>query len=264
MPPAPCWPSRCGGPGRPVAAYDAVTAVRPRGIERRRSITMMVEAEGLAAIGEMRQAEGLLERVVTAVGADEAWRLRRGAPSRLEWPAPGWAARPVERIRRLSGRGSPGGGGDGLRNRGPGERGPGADAGPAPRPAHRGGRDRAPGAHPRAPAQRGAFGTVRRPSPSGGPRARGLRRLRSRRAYLRSRAPHGTHPGPGQARWRAARAGGGDRRTPGAEGSQGHRPAHAVGAPRDGRDSTTRSTPASTSMPDWSSSSPQVRWPPSR
>ena len=80
--------------GRPVAAYDAVTAVRPRGVERRRSITMMVEAEGLAAIGEMRQAEGLLERVVTAVGADEAWRLRRGAPSRLEWPAPGWAARP--------------------------------------------------------------------------------------------------------------------------------------------------------------------------
>lgn len=52
---------------------------------------MMVEAEGLAAIGEMRQAEGLVERVVNAVGADEAWRLRRGAPSRLEWPAPSWA-----------------------------------------------------------------------------------------------------------------------------------------------------------------------------
>lgn len=54
-------------------------------------MTMMVEAEGLAAIGETRQAEGLLERVVAAVGADEAWRLRRGAPSRLEWPAPSWA-----------------------------------------------------------------------------------------------------------------------------------------------------------------------------
>jgi tetratricopeptide (TPR) repeat protein len=77
--------------GRPAAAYDAVTAVRPRGVERRRSITMMVEAEGLAAIGEMRQAEGLLERVVNSVGADEAWRLRRGAPSRLEWPNPSWA-----------------------------------------------------------------------------------------------------------------------------------------------------------------------------
>ena len=77
--------------GRPAAAYDAVTAVRPRGAERRRSITMMVEAEGLAAIGEMRQAEGLLERVVNAVGADEAWRLRRGAASRLEWPNPSWA-----------------------------------------------------------------------------------------------------------------------------------------------------------------------------
>ncbi|MEX0629156.1 MAG: hypothetical protein WEE67_01825 [Chloroflexota bacterium] len=77
--------------GRPVAAYEAVSAVRPRGVERRRSITMMVEAEGLAAMGEMRQAEGLLERVVNAVGADEAWRLRRGAPSRLEWPNPSWA-----------------------------------------------------------------------------------------------------------------------------------------------------------------------------
>ena len=49
---------------------------------------MMVEAEGLAAIGEQRQAEGLLERVVNAVGGDEAWRLRRGAPSRLERPSP--------------------------------------------------------------------------------------------------------------------------------------------------------------------------------
>lgn len=77
--------------GRSAAAYDAVTAVRPRGVERRRPITMMVEAEGLAAIGESRQAEGLLERVVTAVGADEAWRLRRGAPSRLEWPTPSWS-----------------------------------------------------------------------------------------------------------------------------------------------------------------------------
>jgi hypothetical protein len=77
--------------GRPAAAYDVVTGVRPRGIERRRPMTMMVEAEGLAAIGETRPAEGLLERVVAAVGADEAWRLRRGAPSRLEWPMPSWA-----------------------------------------------------------------------------------------------------------------------------------------------------------------------------
>jgi hypothetical protein len=77
--------------GRPAAAYEAVTAVRPRGVERRRTIAMMVEAEGLAAIGEQRQAEGLLERVVNAVGGDEAWRLRRGAPSRLEWPSPTWS-----------------------------------------------------------------------------------------------------------------------------------------------------------------------------
>jgi tetratricopeptide (TPR) repeat protein len=77
--------------GRSVAAHEVVTAVRPRGVERRRPMAMMVEAEGLAALGEMRQAEGLLERVVAAVGADEAWRLRRGAPSRLEWPNPSWA-----------------------------------------------------------------------------------------------------------------------------------------------------------------------------
>jgi hypothetical protein len=80
--------------GRPGAAYESVTSVRPRGVERRRPITMMVEAEGLAAMGEQRQAEGLLERVVNAVGADEAWRLRRGAPSRLEWPTPSWAGPP--------------------------------------------------------------------------------------------------------------------------------------------------------------------------
>lgn len=78
--------------GRPVAAYGAVSAVRARGAERRRPLTMMIEAEGLAAMGEVRQGEGLLERVVTAVGADDAWRLRRGAPSRLEWPNPSWAS----------------------------------------------------------------------------------------------------------------------------------------------------------------------------
>jgi hypothetical protein len=77
--------------GRPVAAYEAVTAVRPRSVERRRPMTMMVEAEGLAAIGELRSAEGLQERVVATLGADEVWRLRRGAPSRLEWPNPSWA-----------------------------------------------------------------------------------------------------------------------------------------------------------------------------
>ena len=104
--------------GRPVAAYEAVAAVRPRGVERRRTITMMVEAEGLAAIGEQRQAEGLLERVVNAVGGDEAWRLRRGAPSRLEWPSPRGAA-PVRRSRRcFSGRGSAGSGGRRLRRGG--------------------------------------------------------------------------------------------------------------------------------------------------
>ena len=105
--------------GRPVAAYEAVAAVRPRGVERRRTITMMVEAEGLAAIGEQRQAEGLLERVVNAVGGDEAWRLRRGAPSRLEWPSPSWSGPCRAEPPMLSGRGSAGSGGCRVRRGGP-------------------------------------------------------------------------------------------------------------------------------------------------
>ncbi len=163
--------------GRPVAAHEVVTAVRPRGVERRRTITMMVEAEGLAAIGEQRQAEGLLERVVNAVGADEAWALRRGAPSRLEWPSPSWAGRsgggtdasPAED--RLGAAAVAYGDGDLVT----GDRELALALRRDPRIA--GGRDCPPRAWPGCPAERGASGTVRRPSPRGGSRARRRRRV---------------------------------------------------------------------------------------
>ncbi|MGH2358303.1 MAG: hypothetical protein ACRDGJ_09860, partial [Candidatus Limnocylindria bacterium] len=47
-----------------------------------------IEAEALAAAGEPDRAAGLLERAVAAIGADEAWQLRAGLPSRLSWPLP--------------------------------------------------------------------------------------------------------------------------------------------------------------------------------
>ena len=73
---------------RPIAARAALDGVRPVSPQRRRPIAMLVEAEALAAAGEPDRATGLMERVVAAIGVDEAWRLRGGVPSRLPWPLP--------------------------------------------------------------------------------------------------------------------------------------------------------------------------------
>ncbi|HEX2883300.1 MAG TPA: hypothetical protein VHQ42_01885 [Candidatus Limnocylindria bacterium] len=73
---------------RPVAARGAVEAIRPSSPQRRLPIVQVVEAEGLAAAGELDRAAGVMERVVDAIGADQAWSLRAGAPSRLPWPLP--------------------------------------------------------------------------------------------------------------------------------------------------------------------------------
>jgi len=74
--------------GRPLAARAALDAVRPSSLERRRPVSMMIEAEALAAAGEPDRAAGMMERVVAAIGVDEAWRLLAGSPSRLAWPLP--------------------------------------------------------------------------------------------------------------------------------------------------------------------------------
>jgi hypothetical protein len=81
--------------GRPVAARAALEAIRPSSPQRRLPATMIVEAESLAAAGEADRAAGVIERVVGAVGLDEAWELRGGIGGRATWPLPA-ALRPAE------------------------------------------------------------------------------------------------------------------------------------------------------------------------
>ena len=74
--------------GRLVSARAALDAVRPSSPQRRLPIVSLIEAEALAAAGEPDRAAGALERVVTAIGVDEAHELRAGVPGRLSWPLP--------------------------------------------------------------------------------------------------------------------------------------------------------------------------------
>jgi hypothetical protein len=59
-------------------------------------MVLLVEAEAMAAGGDHDRANALMERVIDAVGVDEAWRLRGGVPSRLAWPLPA-SMRPTQR-----------------------------------------------------------------------------------------------------------------------------------------------------------------------
>jgi hypothetical protein len=74
--------------GRPLAGGAVVDSIRAGSLERRRPIVLLVEAEAMAAGGDPDRAAALMERVIDAVGVDEAWRLRGGVPSRLAWPMP--------------------------------------------------------------------------------------------------------------------------------------------------------------------------------
>lgn len=74
--------------GRPISAGAAAAAIRAGSPERRRPIVTLVEAEALAAAGDLDRASKLAERVVAAIGVDEVWKLRGGVPSRLDWPTP--------------------------------------------------------------------------------------------------------------------------------------------------------------------------------
>ncbi len=74
--------------GRPVAAGAVAGRIRAGSLELRRPLVMIIEAESLAAGGQIDAATGLMERIVGEVGVDEAWRLRCGIPSRLAWPVP--------------------------------------------------------------------------------------------------------------------------------------------------------------------------------
>lgn len=72
--------------GRPVAARAALDAVRPSSPQRRLPVALLVDAETLAAAGEADRAAGVQERLLGAIGVDEASELRGGVPGRLAWP----------------------------------------------------------------------------------------------------------------------------------------------------------------------------------
>ena len=74
--------------GRVAGARAALDAVRPSSAQRRLPIVLLIEAESLAASGEPDRAAGAMERVISAIGVDEAHALRAGVPGRLTWPLP--------------------------------------------------------------------------------------------------------------------------------------------------------------------------------
>lgn len=73
---------------RPTAARAALEAIRPGSPQRRLPTSLLVEAETLAAAGEMDRAAGAQERLLAAIGTDEAFELVGGVPGRLTWPLP--------------------------------------------------------------------------------------------------------------------------------------------------------------------------------
>ena len=73
---------------RPAAARAALDAVRPSSPQRRLPIALLIEAETLAASGEADRAAGAQERLLAAIGPDEAFELLGGIPGRLTWPLP--------------------------------------------------------------------------------------------------------------------------------------------------------------------------------
>ncbi len=74
--------------GRLASARASLDAVRPGSPQRRLPIASLIEAEALAAAGEPDRAIGALERVIAAVGVDNAHELRGGVTGRLTWPLP--------------------------------------------------------------------------------------------------------------------------------------------------------------------------------
>jgi hypothetical protein len=73
---------------RPISARTALEAIRSGSAQRRLPIALLIDAETLAAAGEADRAAGAQERLIAAVGLDEAHALRAGVPGRLSWPLP--------------------------------------------------------------------------------------------------------------------------------------------------------------------------------
>jgi hypothetical protein len=83
--------------GRPLAAGTAIEGIRSTSLERRRPVVMLIEAEAVASGGDAERAARLAERVISAIGVDEAWKLRGGVASRIKWPAPSSFRSPARR-----------------------------------------------------------------------------------------------------------------------------------------------------------------------
>jgi tetratricopeptide (TPR) repeat protein len=83
--------------GRPLSAGAAVMGIRSMSPERRRPVVLLIEAEALAAAGDSDRAARLAERVISAIGVDDAWKLRGGVASRITWPAPSSFRSPARR-----------------------------------------------------------------------------------------------------------------------------------------------------------------------
>ena len=82
---------------RPIAARQALDAVRSSSPQRRLPIAMVVEADALAAVGEADRAAGAMERVIGAIGVDAVFALQGGMPGRLRWPLPAELTEPAPR-----------------------------------------------------------------------------------------------------------------------------------------------------------------------
>jgi hypothetical protein len=74
--------------GRLAGARRALEAIRPSSPQRRLPVSGIVEADALAAAGERDRAEGAMERVIDAIGADAAHEIRGGMTGPLPWPLP--------------------------------------------------------------------------------------------------------------------------------------------------------------------------------
>lgn len=99
--------------GRPIGASAALDLVTAGSAQRKLPIVTVIEAEALAASGEPDRAVGAIERVVDAIGVDEAFALRAGVPGRLTWPLPGeLSAAPLRAARPPWSSGADAGAGD--------------------------------------------------------------------------------------------------------------------------------------------------------
>ncbi|HET8776622.1 MAG TPA: hypothetical protein VFN76_03070 [Candidatus Limnocylindria bacterium] len=86
--------------GRSTSARQALDGIRPSSPQRRLPMALLIDAETLANAGEADRAAGAQERLLAAIGVDEAFALRGGVEGRLAWPLPSAIrAAPAEPVR---------------------------------------------------------------------------------------------------------------------------------------------------------------------